>query len=249
MSLKKLLNNLDLPQNEIIFLMVGAKKVLQSLGSSQDYNLFALDVIDTIIKLYNPITIIIPCFTYSFCDSGIYSAEHSKSETGRFSEELRRTNKFYRTNDPIFSVIDINSYLANLTGQIDYAKAFGSGTWREHLINQNEVVVNLGLDQLYPGKYHFYEHKYNVPYRYYKEFQGYIFNSESKWEPVNYRYFVRSIGAKIDRERIHNIMLENGNLYEFYREDCRFSWHYVTEFKNVIEKKLSNNPEYLLKNH
>jgi aminoglycoside N3'-acetyltransferase len=246
MTLKELLARFDLPQNEIVFLMVGAKSVLNSLGSTQTYEKFAHNVIDILSELYNPESIIIPSFTYSFCESGVYSNEHSKSETGRFSEELRRGNKYYRTDDPIFSVIDTNSCLRDFTEQLDYSKAFGSGTWREHLIKQNEVVVNLGLQQFYPGKYHFYEHKYRVPYRYNKEFQGHIFTSGNEWIPVNYIYYVRSSGAVIDRSKIHHDMLNSGSLNEFYYGNCRYSWHYITDFENIIEKKLSQNQEYLL---
>ena len=49
--------------------------------------------------------ILIPSFTYSFCKKKNINLKTSGSEVGKFSEEIRKTQKSYRTFDPIFPLL------------------------------------------------------------------------------------------------------------------------------------------------
>jgi len=140
-----LLNGLDIPSNKILFPHVRLKRIKQKDNIlNLEYEALTRLLLDSFTDVFQPKTILVPTFTYSFTNNGVYHRNFSKSEVGRFSEEVRRKFATYRTPDPVFNVVDTTDHLAELDG-LDYTTAFGSNTLYEYLDDQDAVIINFDI--------------------------------------------------------------------------------------------------------
>lgn len=210
-----------------------------------NYQKATTDLLNLFEDLLNPKTLLIPTFTYSFTKSGVFHRQFSKSETGRFSEELRLESPKNRTKDPIFSFIDSKDYFKEL--DYDYSKAFGLGSFLDLLSKQDFVVANYNLDELVTTHLHYIESKYSVPYRFVKFFKGVILDNQQE-EATNYEYLVRRLDvdttwnrAKIKDDLLKADILKKNNVdgvnvYVYLASEADFFW----------KEKIKENPDYLI---
>ncbi|NLC72725.1 MAG: hypothetical protein GX684_03005 [Ruminococcaceae bacterium] len=172
-----LLKQLNIPKKRIIFLHVKLRNFKKRVNAS--YEILSKAIITVFEDLFNPKTILVPTFTYSFTKSGIYHRAFSKSEVGRFSEE-----KFapYRTRNPIFSVVDVHNYLSNFENEINFNTAFDENSLFHFLDEEDCIIVNFGLEKLISTQLHYVERQMNVSYRYDKIFEGVVYHDEFNCE-------------------------------------------------------------------
>lgn len=115
--------------------------------------------------------IIVPTFTYSFCNNEIYNPETSASKVGIFSEYFRKMPGVLRSLHPIFSVAAIGPKKKYFT---EVSKSsFGENSIFHKVHKQNVKLVFLGetFDITFM---HYIEQKIGVPYRFMKFFSGKI---------------------------------------------------------------------------
>ena len=160
-------------------------------NSDNPYSLISNDLLDSINRYYQPKGIIIPTFTYSFTDSATFDLTHTKSETGRFSEEIRLLFPSARTLEPILSVIDpLHSLPDRFFSSINLC-SFGSNSIWHFLSQQNSLLLNIDLPHFVSTQLHYLEYMHSVPYRYNKQFRGIFHDSFSASHPISYEYFCR----------------------------------------------------------
>jgi aminoglycoside N3'-acetyltransferase len=236
----------NFPKNKIMFLHARLKPLKECTGL--DYKELTKHIIEILEKLYKPKTILIPSFTYSFTKSGVYHKYFSKSEVGRFSEEARKIVP-YRTPDPIFNVLDTNDYLPTLGSKLDYSTAFGKNSLFDYLHDEDCLIVNLGIDKLISTQLHYIESQNQVSYRYDKLFYGVIYHTETRWENIDYQYYVRDLkkNPQWDREKIKDYLLENNALYRLENNNIELNWITAQTKSKFISQALKNDESFLLK--
>lgn len=241
--LNDLLINTEIPKNRILFLHVKISSLKSE--SSSDYIQLTQQIIKTMNLLYTPKTILIPTFTYSFTKTGVYHKQFSKSEVGRFSEEARKATT-NRTNDPIFNVVDIKSYLSGI--DFDYTEAFGERSLFHYLNEEDCIVINIGLDELISTQLHYIERINNVPYRYNKTFHGVIYFNENEWESLQYKYFVRDLGKNVkwNRKKIKDYLVKQDALFFRTVNGVEVNWISAKTMNYLISKKLNEDNYFLL---
>ena len=75
------------------------------LGEIVDKKEFANVFISAFIEVIGEKgTLIVPTFTYSFCNNEIYDPDNTPSTVGLFTEEIRKRKDAFRSIHPIFSV-------------------------------------------------------------------------------------------------------------------------------------------------
>ncbi len=145
-------------------------------------------------------TVMIPCFSYSFCNGEMFDPLTTPSKVGILAERFRMLPDTIRTIDPIFSV--------GIWGQgQNYFKAigtdcFGKNSIFEKLYEKNAKIIFIGptFDMTY---LHFIEQRYGgVPYRYMRQFRGQI-KLDGTLVDYTFDYSVRS------RERTFRYALED----------------------------------------
>ncbi|MBT0831072.1 AAC(3) family N-acetyltransferase [Campylobacter lari] len=194
-------------------------------------------------------TLIMPTFTYSFCNNEIYNNLESKSKVGLLTEYFRtKWHGVKRTNDPIFSFAIKGAkeklFLHNTTS------CFGDNSVYDVLAKENGKIILFGMDNNGLTFSHFIEEKAKVSYRYYKNFSGIIIDHNKKMYESNINYYVRKPNV-ISYFRVNQIeILKNNNNFkkELFGDSCIVS---IDSKKYLYDTliKLKHDERILLKNN
>jgi aminoglycoside 3-N-acetyltransferase len=244
--LLKFIQKAELPHDRILFLHVRLKGLI---GPKDDYGQASRELIEKIVQEAKPKSILVPTYSYSFTKTGVFHRIYSRSEVGRFSEELRLAHGHTRTPEPIFSVVEpIGQYLSQITN-LSHTEAFGAQSIFSFLERENAIAININLNKFISTQLHYLEHLNKVPYRYDKIFQGVVYYNETRYEAVRYKYYVRSLTENLqwDRPRIASD-LEDAEILRVIRGNgMELNWLNVQDLRGFISRRLAENPLYLLK--
>ena len=118
--------------------------------------------------------IVIPTFTYSFCNHEDYDVEKSKTSMGSFNEYVRKKEGRYRTHDPLLSISVPNSIKNRFEVISEHSLGVGSGLDILHHMEDVKFLF-LGADMAGCFTYvHYVEKILDVPYRFDMPFSGKI---------------------------------------------------------------------------
>lgn len=240
----RLLNGLEMPPGRIIVPHVKLKQLKGLLNS--EYRLAAESLLKSLYELYQPKTVLVPSFTYTFTKSGIFHQLFSRSEVGRFSEEVRNTYLQSRTPNPIFSFVDTGKYLQ--FDEIDHKTAFGKDSIFDFLDQEDCVILNIDLEKIVQTQIHYVEKKNLVHYRYDKRFEGVIYYNEKKWEKINYLYYVRdlSVDPRMNYEKREQYLIDYGVLNLKYSNGIKISWTTAKMLDRAITEAIAQDPDFLI---
>lgn len=119
------------------------------------------------------VKIIVPTFTYSFCNHETYDVLKSKTAMGAFNEFVRKQHGRYRTSDPLLSLsvpIEFKSHFEKYDGE--HSLGEGGGLDAVHHLDAVKFLF-LGADMGGCFTYlHYVEKMLEVPYRFDMEFHG-----------------------------------------------------------------------------
>lgn len=183
--------------------------------------------------------IIMPTFSYSFCENEIYEPKKTPSKVGVLTEYFRKCECVKRSMDAILSV-------AALGPDKDYftevgVNCFGERSIFEKLYERNVKIVFLGdnFDMTY---LHFIEQLHGVPYRFIKEFSGKI-KQENTLEEFVYYYSVRSRDMNVvyDLEGIADFLESKGILKKVGLGDSKIRVAKAIDIFNQIEKRFKDD--------
>ena len=143
---------------------------LKNAETSEDYCAAFRDAIFKIIG--NEGTLVVPTFSYSFCNSTRFNVSSTPSVCGMFSEYIRNDAQSKRSNDPNFSISAIGESAEYFT-QDCQPHSFGKDSFWERYLKKNGKFCNFNFDS---GStfFHYVEKILDVPYRYDKEFKGFL---------------------------------------------------------------------------
>ncbi|HEC1773864.1 TPA: aminoglycoside N(3)-acetyltransferase [Campylobacter lari] len=134
-------------------------------------------------------TLIMPTFTYSFCNQEIYDKTNSISKMGVLNEYFRKQKGVKRTNDPIFSFA-VKGAKEELFLK-DTTSCFGDDSIFAEFKKQNGKIVLFGNHTLGCTFFHHIEEKAGVSYRYSKDFSGILIDENGNKHKKTITYFVR----------------------------------------------------------
>lgn len=134
-------------------------------------------------------TLIVPAYTYSFCDNQEYNPLLSPSKVGFFTEYFRNLKGVKRSLDPIFSVSAKGPMTEKILADLPH-ECFGKDCVYDRLIKYNAKLCNIGVGFRYATFVHYAEQMLSVPYRFKKLFCG-IVNDKSGSRKEGWIYNVR----------------------------------------------------------
>lgn len=187
-------------------------------------------------------TLIMPTFTYSFCENKLYDVEDSISQVGILTEYYRKCKNVKRTWHPIFS------FAIGGNRQEEYLDigpdAFSLDSVYGKMIRDGGKIVMLGGNCGYTFYYLAEEH-FNVAHRYFKIFAGTIKTSGRKYL-TSVPYFVRNLDIKsdVDEKKLETFLLESGcqKQVDFAKGtiaviDCKDMYANICDALRVDEKR------------
>ena len=190
-------------------------------------------------------TIIMPTFTYSFCNNEIYDTEDSPTKMGILNEYFRCSSGVYRTLCPIFSFAIFGDYKK-------YISASNDVLGQDSIFNlfYKNKAKNILFGNIFKGYtfFHHIESVLQVPYRFQKEFKGIIKNKNTKY---NHKiiYYVRHLQQKseIDYKKLANFLLDNNSLKYTDFAGAKIGVIDLQKAHNSIAITLKENPYYFLR--
>jgi aminoglycoside 3-N-acetyltransferase len=138
--------------------------------------------------------IIMPTFSYSFCNNEIFDPENTPSTVGILTNYFRKLTGVKRSIEAIFSVAAFGpdrEYFVDVG-----TNCFGKKSIFEKLYDKDVKIVFLGetFDITFM---HFIEQRYGVPYRFIKKFKGQI-RFLNKLNEFTFEYNVRPLDRNVD---------------------------------------------------
>ncbi|STQ85558.1 hypothetical protein LS73_008430 [Helicobacter muridarum] len=199
--------------------------------------------------------LIIPTFTFSFCNKEDFDISYTKSSMGILNENLRKLDIAKRTRDPLLSVAIIPLSRANNMSNTKYLLQIGKNSCGKdsifdklHQANNGEVKFLFFGNRVHDcfTHSHYVEEQLKVPYRYDKEFSGYIIDGQSKaletfTLPVRYHnveaFNDDTLSLTLDKyNAISRIKLGNASI-EIIEEKQAYK---------IIKENIQNNIDFML---
>lgn len=203
-------------------------------------------IIDTIkLSVGNEGTIIMPTFTYSFCDKKVYDIQNTPSRMGILTEYFRKIPGVSRTRDPIFSFAIYGNKKQYYT---DISNAcFGEDSVYDKLYKQSGKLVLLGTRSKGYTFFHYIESCFKVSYRFNKLFSGTIMDNGIPYE-TTFDYYVRHLDRRSipDIQKIINFLHCTKNFNEVPFANGVIVCIDVKRFFNDVYEKLNEDEEYFL---
>jgi len=151
------------------------------------------ELYNVILKLNVP-NILMPTYTFSFCNGRIYDPVNSKSKMGALNEYFRVSGGVKRSSDPLLSVAIMGKNM-NLINQIGI-ESIGKGSNFDLIRKQKNVkflFIGTKIGDCFTYM-HYLEWLYNVDYRYNRSFKGIVIEDGREIEK-EYILFVRYYGV------------------------------------------------------
>jgi len=150
-------------------------------------------VIDALLDVLGPEgTLVVPTFTFNFCDQfnktgeGYFDVQNTISEMGILTEIVRKMPGTKRTVDPIYSFAIFGKHVEEFASVRDNV-VFGKKSLFAKLYEYDAKQLIIGLSYNNSWTYvHYVEEMIGVDYRYHKGFTGFIVNGDKKYKDTYY---------------------------------------------------------------
>lgn len=190
-------------------------------------------------------TIIMPAFSYSFCEKEVFDVQNSKSTVGLLTEYFRNSEGVSRTVHPIFSFSvwgrRKEEFLDISTDAFSMESVYGK------MIQSNDKMIMLGADKGYTI-YYLAEENVGVSHRFFKNFSGIVRDKEKEYE-LTVPYYVRHLDKRSEEspQKVSAYLLRKG-----IQKSVPFGWGSISSFpcrdmfESIVEK-LKEDETYFLK--
>ncbi len=177
------LDKLGVKKGDIIYVASFAS----ILGSSKN---ILRDTIDALIESVGVDgTVVMPTFNWNYCKGEVFDPETSPSQVGVLTEIFRKRTGVLRSITPPWCTFATVGKLAEYIVSIKGTSSFGSDSILEYLYEMNAKYVFLGC-AFSEGAVHIHwlEERFEVPYRYWKQFKGQVRIRGELVKNVSYMY-------------------------------------------------------------
>jgi len=187
-------------------------------------------------------TIIMPTFTYSYCDNNVFDIKKSKSKVGALTEYYRNMKGIMRTDHPIFSVA--HNSLSDIHVSTD---SFGEGSIFDYIYKNDYKIAFVNTSFHYCTFIHYIEQAYGVPYRYIKKFSGNTIKNGISKETECY-FFVRKDGNEVDLSSFQMHLFNKKILEKYFFDNITITIGSAKEIFSEGIKLLDSNVYAFCKN-
>ena len=227
---------------------------IQYLGRPQGGVSLYLQALSAILGLPRQGTLAVPAFNFGFARGQAYDPARTPAEgMGVFPEYVRQQPESSRTRHPMQSLAVIGKHADELA-RCDTPSAFDPGSAFERLLDLDFKLLLLGADIQAASIVHYSEQRANVPYRYWKSFQGEVFTHRSDGKPTSrhqtYRMFVRDLelDAHLDLHPIQYALQKKGQWSTTSLNYGAVSLCRLQDFVRAADEILASDPWALVEN-
>lgn len=241
------LHKVGVSSGESIFVHsnIGFFGQLKDARSKEDYYLIFKDAIFKVIGQEG--TLVVPVFSYSFCEGKIFDKYKTPGVCGLLSEMVRNDPLALRSEDANFSVAAIGKKAEYLTKDAP-EHSFGPNSFWERFLKIDGKICNFNFDS---GStlFHYAEKSIGVPYRYDKPFFG-IFKADGREEKRGYYHYVYDLTKEDhapDFTKFHKKANELGLVKIADLGNGQIVLISAKDTFELIKRELKTNPSFLIK--
>ena len=207
-----------------------------------------LEALYQVIVSLNVPNVIIPAFTYSFCNHEDYDVLNSKTSMGSFNEYYRKKEYRYRTHDPLLS-LSVPEKLRSLFENVS-ENSLGVGSGLDIVHHMKDVkFLFLGADVGNCFTYvHYVEKILDVPYRFDMPFEGKIIDENGNVSQKTQYIHTQCAGVQLPEryDYFEKDLLTKGKLQQCQYGDKFISCISEKDAYEEIVRNIEKNKFYYL---
>jgi len=193
-------------------------------------------------------TILMPAFTFGFSESRYWSAKNTKSEMGALTEFFRKQNGTIRTVHPFHSVVAYGAHAKEFL-TCNSLSSFGRGSPFEKLLELDAYNLSLGTEFIGGATFvHHTEEVCQVPYRYYKEFPGKVYDMNEKKVNEVFKMYVRKITETFEYEnnwdKVFNDLCKEGCFLIDSLNGAKIMLSSIKQTHKIFSQYIVSDPMY-----
>ncbi|EAK5890367.1 AAC(3) family N-acetyltransferase [Campylobacter lari] len=244
-ELKLTLQNLDIKKGDILYIHSEIFNFGIPVINLHDLQKNIIDCFFEVVG--NEGTMLMPTFTYSFCNNKVYDKLNSKTKIGVLNEFFRKLPGVKRTNDPLFSFAVKGAKEKLFLKETN--SCFGENSVFDILTQQNAKLVLFGGRYVDHSYIHYIEEYIKVSYRFYKNFSGEIIDEEGSKTHKSIMYYCRhlDINSEISINSVLKMLIQNNNIRSENFANAEISIINIKKFFESGIKLLTKNEKALLK--
>lgn len=200
-----------------------------------------------IVSLSVP-NVIIPAFTYSFCNHEDYDVLNSRTSMGSFNEYYRKKENRYRTHDPLLSLSVPEKLRPLFESVVEHSLGVGSGLDIVHHMKDVKFLF-LGADVGNCFTYvHYVEKILDVPYRFDMPFEGKIIDENGNVSQKTQYIHTQCAGVQLPEryDYFEKDLLTKGKLQQCQYGDKFISCISEKDAYEEIVRNIEKNKFYYL---
>ena len=209
-------------------------------------NNFDQKIIVALIETMKDKTLIMPSFSFDFCDYKTYSVINSKTFCGSVCEKFRKWSNVRRTMFPPVHNVSILGKLQPVFCNKKYTSSFGEDSIFNDLSNYNcgVLLIDCTFDDGVPFV-HCLEEKYSSTYREKKKFEGIIEDYENN--KIYYEFYRNSRKKEVvlSAENIGDKFYKTALVKQKKIGNSTFSFFELKAFYAFFEPIWENNPDIM----
>lgn len=217
---------------------------LKALGTNQD------PVSDVLWALKQAVgeegTLVMPAFHFGFCQGEIFDRETTPSTAGLLSERFRQSSGVLRSSAPPYHSCCCWGKRAEDLAAVSSVTSFGADSLMDRLVQlgARQVLIGCGY-QAGVVHYHWLEEKREVPYRYWKKFQGTV-RRDGLDARETYFMFARMEHSELNADPAGDLMEQAGLVATATVGLCRLRSFLLQDFADFSLPLIQEDPLVLL---
>lgn len=237
-------------ENELIDFIKSKDIDVLYLASSNFAQFFNADfpniVISTLKKIMKDKTLIVPTFSFDFCDTGTYSVLNSSTFCGGVSQLFLKEKDVERTMFPPMHNVAVWGKLKPVLTQKNYTSSFGQNSLFEDLNSYKTAVllIDCSFDDGVPFV-HCLEDKYQSSYRYEKVFNGKIIDKNNNVVPYEFKRQMRKKGTVLSAEKLGKMFYSTKYVQTKNYQMSKFVLFDLQDFYKFFDPIFKQNPNIM----
>lgn len=237
-------------RGDTLFVHAGMQGALRAHGDTRE------EKMDTVLDGFRGAvaggTLMLPTFSYSYCEAEDFDIAATPSTVGMLTEHFRTRDGVVRTAEPIFST-GIEGpvpapWFDRLTAVGD-KDCFGEESIFAYLWEVDALLLFFGVGFEFCTYLYLVEQRQEVPYRFKKRFTGEVIDRDGSRTATAADYLVRDLEADVvnDFDPLAGELAERGLLVEHrVPNGPRLRAARARSVAAVATEMLDSNPDYLL---
>jgi aminoglycoside N3'-acetyltransferase len=226
---------LDDYDDSTVFLHVGLSHVNAAFGERSYDRLYG-----ELARQFD--SVLVPGFTPSFRDSGVYHKRYSRPQVGMFPI-LFMDDADYRTDDAIHSIQVAGPYRFT---DCDHHDTFGPGGCYAQLDRDNVLIANIGTNRLVSTQFHYVSFNTDPPYHEPETHSGVMYHDEESHEEIDQRNDRFTSYYSWNRWKMEEYLAERGVLDRRDKNGLKLSFFRAREMREAVEPKVDEQPYYMV---